>query len=139
MSAGRTGGEGETVPDENEKESPAHRSGRLWGALHTLRVLGGVPMKGKLAHDSRLRMAERQPGLHIPRQLDKATKHLVAARRRGARHGKAADEVLKAVLESIPGDGGFPETYDTAQQKEFRDGFRAQKGTYAAAYRALLR
>jgi hypothetical protein len=127
------------VPDENEKESPAYRSGRLWGALHTLRVLGGVPMKGKLAADARIRMAERQPGLHIPRQLNKATKHLVAARRRGARHGKAADEVLKAVLESIPGDGGFPQTYDAAQRKEFRDGFTAQKGTYAAAYRALLR
>ncbi|MER7814729.1 hypothetical protein [Streptomyces sp. NPDC096153] len=121
------------------EESAAYRSGRLWAALHILRVLGGVPMKGKLGPDARLRMVERQPGLHIPRQLDKALKHLVAARRRDAARGKAADEVLKGVLASIPDDGGFPPAYDAAQRKDFREGFKTQKGTYTAAHRALLR
>ncbi|MCX4508948.1 hypothetical protein OHA27_01255 [Streptomyces sp. NBC_01619] len=120
------------------QESEAYRCGRLWAALHTLRSLGGGRDRRKLAAPDEVRQAEKQPHIHIPRQLDKIGGHFLAARKRGAEHGKAADALVRTALDLLPDGVRFPQNRTVAEQDDFRKGFHAGLSHYETTHRSLM-
>ncbi|MET8508013.1 hypothetical protein ABZV60_25670 [Streptomyces sp. NPDC004787] len=119
--------------------STAYLCGRLWAAVHALRVLGGRPDPGKLAGGGGLYDAQRFPERELNRQLGRLGDRLRAAHARGPEHAGAAAAVFRSVPDHVPPGGRLPPGLGKDAQQEFLLGFREGLDLYETEHGDLLR
>ncbi|XIE78621.1 hypothetical protein AB6O49_11845 [Streptomyces sp. SBR177] len=118
--------------------STAYLCGRLWAAVHALRVLSGQPDPGKLAGGIGLQDAQRYPERELNRQLGRLGDRLRAAHARGAEHARAAAAVFRSIPDHVPPGGRLPTGLHAEARKEFLLGFRAGLDLYETEHGDLL-
>ncbi|MFE4329091.1 hypothetical protein ACFRQM_06430 [Streptomyces sp. NPDC056831] len=122
------------MPDA--QPSTAYRCGQLYATLHVLCSVGTGDRKLD-RQESRDKVLKR-PEDNLNPPLREAAQYLIKARRRGADHGKAADELFRAIADFIPVNGKLPTSLGEGEKGEFTKGFHQQMAEYAPTHGRLM-
>ncbi|MFJ9676732.1 hypothetical protein ACIRP2_01545 [Streptomyces sp. NPDC101194] len=117
--------------------STAYRCGQLYATLHVLRSVGtgDRALDKQEARDK----VQKRPEEHLGTPLSKAAQYVMAARRKGADRGKAADELFRAIADFIPANGKLPAALGEGEKEEFATGFHQQMAEYTPVHGRLMK
>lgn len=118
-----------------QRHGEHHLSGRLLAALWTIRLLAGETGRPPRQEDL---LVKEKPSDFLETAMASLLDHLMAAKRRGGEHWKAAAEVYGAIpgllpLRQVPGH-----TMGPGPQRAFADGYAQQRAAHAEKYGRLV-